>query len=308
MPLRFAVADLISPSYFPLVAAAELGYLEKEGIDADLDLVFPVTRAYEQLQDGSLDFVAGSAHATLRVFPRWQGARLLCALSQQTYWFLVVRSDLGAEAGDLSSVAGLRIGAAPGPADALRWMLQLIGLDPDRDCTLAQVPRSGKDNVSFGVAAARALEQGGIDGFWANGMAADMAVRSGVGTILIDARRGGGPPGSAGLTFPALVAGTRLLAEDKERARAAVRGVVAAQRALTAHPERAFRAAARFPDHERTLIAGQIRRDAPFYDPRITRDAVSAMHAFAAAAGILEGPEPAYEQAVAVEMAGDWQS
>ena len=36
--MKVAIPDLISPSYFPLVAAVELGFL-----DAQLELLYPVT-------------------------------------------------------------------------------------------------------------------------------------------------------------------------------------------------------------------------------------------------------------------------
>src|SRR5262245_46029430 len=91
MSLRIAVPDLISPSYFPAIAAVELGLFREQGFDAALELVFPVTRACERLRDGELDFVAGAAHAPLYAFKDWAGARLLCALGQHMYWFLVLR-------------------------------------------------------------------------------------------------------------------------------------------------------------------------------------------------------------------------
>jgi hypothetical protein len=78
--MRIAVPDLISNSYFPAIAAVELGFFESEGLAAELELVFPVPRTMAALRDGSLDFVAGSASATLMAFPEWQGARLLVAL------------------------------------------------------------------------------------------------------------------------------------------------------------------------------------------------------------------------------------
>ena len=43
--------------------------------------------------------------------------------------------------------------------------------------------------MNFGVIAAQALEERRVDGFWANGMGAEIAVRRGVGTVVIDARR-----------------------------------------------------------------------------------------------------------------------
>ena len=77
-------------------------------------MLFPIPKTFEALRDGNLDFVVGSAHATLLAFPEWQGAKLLAACGQHTYWFLVIRSDLHPKRGDLSMVKGLRIGAAPG--------------------------------------------------------------------------------------------------------------------------------------------------------------------------------------------------
>src|SRR5262245_66270715 len=100
MALRVAIPDLISPSYFPAVAAVELGFFKREGLDATVELLFPVTRTYEELREGRLDFVAGAAHAPLYAFRNWQGCKLLAALSRHMYWFLVLRSDLAARRGD----------------------------------------------------------------------------------------------------------------------------------------------------------------------------------------------------------------
>ena len=36
--LRIAVPDLVSNSYFPIIAAVELGFFEQEGFDASVDL------------------------------------------------------------------------------------------------------------------------------------------------------------------------------------------------------------------------------------------------------------------------------
>src|SRR5215831_6196394 len=44
-PMKLAVPDLISNSYFPAVAAVELGFFKEEGLDVSLELVFPVDRA-----------------------------------------------------------------------------------------------------------------------------------------------------------------------------------------------------------------------------------------------------------------------
>ena len=96
MSLRLAIPDLISPSYFPAIAAVELGCFAKEGFEASLELLYPVTKTYEALREGRLDFVGGAAHAALYAFPGWQGGKLLCALARNMYWFLVVRADRNA--------------------------------------------------------------------------------------------------------------------------------------------------------------------------------------------------------------------
>src|SRR3989454_4231171 len=187
--LRVAIPDLISPSYFPAIAAVELGCFRKEGFDATLELLYPVTKTYEELREGRLDFVGGASHAALYAFKDWKGGKLLCALAQHMYWFLVVRKDLNAKRGDLNIVKGLRIGAAPGPADGLKRMLAAAGIDPGRDVQIGPVPGAVEKTASFGLMAAKALEEGKLDGFWANGMGAEVAVRSGIGTLVLDARR-----------------------------------------------------------------------------------------------------------------------
>jgi len=307
MPLRVAIPDMVSPSYFPAIAAVELGFFRKEGLDASIELLFPVTKTFEALRDGQIDFVGGAAHAPLYAFREWKGCKLLCALSQNMYWFLVVRSDIGARRGDLRALKGLRIGAAPGPADGLKRMLIDSGIDPERELKIAPVPGAAGAGVSFGMAAAKALEDGAVDGFWANGMGAEVALRRGIGILLIDARRGDGPIGSRHYTFPALVTTQERIDEEPEQVAAVVRAVIAAQRALKDDPSIAAEAAKRhFPTAELALIPELVKRDAPFYDPAISADAVASLNAFARAAGLLSGA-PAYEQVVATRFQSLWK-
>src|SRR5689334_13220377 len=86
--IKLAVPDLISN--FPAAAAVELGFFREQGIDAQLELIFPVDKAYAALAQGAVDFVGGSAHSALAAFPEWKGAKLLCAQAQGMYWFLVM--------------------------------------------------------------------------------------------------------------------------------------------------------------------------------------------------------------------------
>jgi ABC-type nitrate/sulfonate/bicarbonate transport system substrate-binding protein len=290
--MRVAIPDLISPSYFPLIAAVELGFLK-----ADLELLYPVTKTYEELREGRLDFVGGAAHAALYAFKDWKGGRLLCALAQHMYWFLVLRKDSNAKRGDLGAVKGLRIGAAPGPVDGLKQLLQRAGIDPAKDVQIGPVPGVVEKTASFGLMAAKALEERKIDGFWANGMGAEVAVRNGIGTVVLDARREGSAE-AKGYTFPALVATEKTIREKPGSALLAIRAVMSAQDALRKNPERATEVGRKlFPPTEASLIAELIRRDAPFYDPAISPQSVEAMNCFAQDIGLLSKPV-AYEQVV----------
>jgi hypothetical protein len=80
MPLRVAIPDMISPSYFPVIAAVELDFFKREGLDATIELLFPQARVFEELREERLDLVAGAAHAPLYAFRNWNGCRLLAAL------------------------------------------------------------------------------------------------------------------------------------------------------------------------------------------------------------------------------------
>ncbi len=296
--MKVAIPDLISPSYFPAIAAVELGCFKQEGIDATLELLYPVTKTYEDLRDGKLDFVGGAAHAALYAFKDWQGGKLLCALAQHMYWFLVVKKSLQAKRGDLSCVRGQRIGAAPGPVDGLKRMLVAAGIDPEKDVRIGPVPGfSVGQTASFGLLAAKALEEGKIDGFWANGMGAEVAVTSGIGTLVLDARRDGSDE-VKGYTFPALVASESLLRAKPEAGRAAIRAVKAAQHILKNNPARAAEVGKRlFPPAEADLIAELIRRDAPYYDAAISPRTVESMNRFARDLKLLSRPA-AYEDVV----------
>jgi ABC-type nitrate/sulfonate/bicarbonate transport system substrate-binding protein len=294
--MKLAVPDLISNSYFPAVAAVELGFFKAEGLDVSLELIFPVDKAYAALRNGEVDFVGGSAHSALAAFPEWKGVKLLCAQAQGMYWFLVMRKDLGAGRGETDVVKGRSIGAAPWVELGLRRLLQAAGIDLVRDkVNIAPVPGSMGAGVNFGVTAAKALADGKIDGFWANGMGAEVAIRSGAGTLVLDVRRGDGPQGCFDYTM-ASVATTD--ACDSQVAGAAKRAIVKTQQALKADPSRATEVGKKlFPPEEAGLIAELIRRDTPYYDPAISPAFVAAMNRFARDVGILKG-DPAYEQVV----------
>lgn len=307
--MRLAIPDLISNSYFPAVAAAELGFFEREGLDVSAELIFPVDRAYEALRDGAVDFVGGAAHGALAAFPQWRGVRLLGALAQGMYWFLVMRADLGVVRGDLAALKGRRIGAAPWVEMGLRGLLAAAGLDPARDdIRIGPVPGATGASVNFGLTAAKALESGMIDGFWANGMATELAVTSGFGTIVLDVRRGDGPAGCFDYTMPVLAATDRLVQSSPDISAAALRALVATQQVLKADVSRATEVGhKRFPPREAGLIAGIVERDLPFYDAAISERSVAAINRFAQRIGVLDR-EVGYAEIVATQFCDLWPS
>jgi ABC-type nitrate/sulfonate/bicarbonate transport system substrate-binding protein len=306
--MKLAVPDMISNSYFPAIAAIELGFFKREGLDVELELIFPVDKSYAALRDGAVELVGGSAHSALAAFPEWQGVKLIGAQAQGMYWFLVMHKDFGAARGDLDVVKGKSIGAAPWVEMGLRRLLAEAGLDLKRDgITIAPVPGSLGAGVNFGVTAAKAMEDRKIDGFWANGMGAEVAVRRGVGTVVLDVRRGDGPKPCFNYTMASLAVTDALIARSPEIATGAVRALVATQAALKADPSLATGIGRKlFPPSEAELIAELIRRDLPYYDATISPAFVAGMNQFARDVGILKGEVP-YEGVVATQFAPLWR-
>jgi ABC-type nitrate/sulfonate/bicarbonate transport system substrate-binding protein len=302
-----AVPDLVSNSYFPAIAAVELGFFRAEGLEARTELIFPNYRAFEALRDGAVDLVAGPAHAALPVCPQWRGLKLLGALAQGMFWLLVMRADLPVTPGDVGAVRGRTLGAAPLVDLTLKQLLADCGVNLVRDhVTIVGVPGAMEPGVSFGVAAANALEAGAIDGFWANAMGAETAVRSGIGKVVLDVRRGLGPATAFHYTLSVLAASDRAIARDPDMVATSLRAVVATQRALAANPALATEVGERlFPEKEAAVIADIIARDAAFYQPQITPEAVAGLNAFARATGLLKDPV-AYDDLVATQFQNLW--
>ena len=304
--MKIAVPDLISNSYFPAPAAVELGFFEKEGLDMTYELIFPVDDANKALRDGKVDFVGGSAHSTLAAFPEWEGAKLVCALSQGMYWFLVAKTDLNIALGDTDALKGLNIGAAPWVDLGLRRLLTEAGLDVDKDVNIAPVPGTIAPGVSFGVTAAKALEDGRIDAFWANGMGAEIAVTRGVGTVVLDPRRGVGPAASFNYTQPVFATTQKLIDDDPDTVAAAVRAIVSVQKAIKADVSLATEVGRKsFPEAETALIAQVVERDLPYYDAAISPEFVTGMNAFSRDMGLMTG-DPGFEDVVATQFSHLW--
>jgi len=265
--------------------------------------------ATKALRKGSADaMIAGSVFDLLTEFPNWKGAKIAVALSQGTPWLLVVRANLDAKRGDLQALKGLRLTAAEGPDLALKQLLKSGDIEVGRDVQIVELPGAKSRDVSFGVFAARALQAGQIDGFWANAMGGETAIGNGAGKILIDVRRGDDPAEIRFCTFAGMATTDAFIAREPEAMAAAVRAIVKAQKALRADPSLAGEVGRRkFPKDAAALIANVVARDVEFYDPVITEEMVLKMNRFAQSVGHLSGPVP-YEQVVAVRFRELWQS
>jgi ABC-type nitrate/sulfonate/bicarbonate transport system substrate-binding protein len=303
LTFRVAVGDVVSPSYIVATAAVDLGFFADEGVDAEF--VPPPLDPGQALRDGEIDFLGNAAYTPLRAFPNWRGVRLLCALAQHSFWLLAVRADLRARQGDLTVLRGRRVSATAEPSLALRQLLIEAGLTPGREVQIVGAPPHDQ-NASWSRLGIEAITSGIADAYWGNAMRAELGVREGVATVLLDVRRGDGPPSARRHTFAALMTTDRLIAEHPDAAAGAVRAIVRAQRALRADPELASGVGQHwFPTEEARLIAELVGRDAPFYEAAISEDAVAGANAFAEQAGLLSEPVP-YEDAVALQFRDLW--
>ena len=190
----------------------------------------------------------------------------------------------------------------------LRLLLADAGIDSEEDgVRIVPVPGSDEPGVSSGVAAAQALAEGKIDGFWANATGAEVAVRRGVGTVVLDVRRGEGPVAAFDFTFPVFATADRVIADDPDMVAAAVRAIVETQQALKRDVELAADVGRKlFPAEEAVLIADVVARDLPYYDATISETALTGLVGFAQQAEILS-EDVSYEAAVATPFSHLWR-
>jgi NitT/TauT family transport system substrate-binding protein len=139
-------------------------------------------------------------------------------------------------------------------------------------------------------------------------MATEIAVTSGVGTIVLDVRRGDGPAGCFDYTFGALATTDRLIEQSPEIAAAALRALVDAQADLKADPGRATLVGEkRFPPRETGLIAQIVARDLPYYDAAISETSIAGVVNFARGLAILDR-DVAYGDVVATQFSHLWSA
>jgi NitT/TauT family transport system substrate-binding protein len=163
-----------------------------------------------------------------------------------------------------------------------------------------------KDAQFRGHAGVDAITQDLADAYWGNGMRVALGEHLGVAKMHLDLRRSDGPPGARWYNFAALTTTERLIEEQPDIAAGAVRAIVKTQKALKADPSLATQVGNRlFPPEEASLIAGLIARDAPFYDAKISLEAVDGLNRFGMANGLLTEPVT-YDRLVASQFSHLW--
>jgi ABC-type nitrate/sulfonate/bicarbonate transport system substrate-binding protein len=302
--MRIAVPDFVSSSFFPLLLAKELGLFKEEGQDVEI-VHIPALGDVEALRDGAVDFSAGPAHSPLLIFPEWRGVKLVATISQGTPWMLVMKTGL-AKRGEIEAVKGHRIAVDRGPDRVFKHLLREGGIDIERDRVEMVPPPVDNSGISFGVAAGRALAAGKVDGLWSNVLGCELAIQQGGGSVVIDTRRGDGPPGAGNYSFAALAVTESIIETKPARVEAMIRGLVRAESVVRQEPARATEVAKKlFPAIEAELMGQILARDAAFYRPLISMEAIDGMNRFAAAVGLLSSPV-SYGQVVATQFRSLW--
>ncbi|GLQ53333.1 ABC transporter substrate-binding protein [Devosia nitrariae] len=282
---KLMVADVDSPSYFVATAAVKLGFFKAEGVEVEFVPEYGAKSGPEKLRDGTIHFFGGPAFAATRAFPMWRGAKLLCALSQYSYWFMGIRKDIDIDQGDIQALKGLRVSSSfKFPRTALRHMFAEAGLAPDDVQIVESLASTSEWHSLDGI---RAIETNHADAFWGNGMRLALAEKAGLAKLHLDLRRGDGPEGARYYNFAALTATDALIEKEPEIAAAAVRATVAAQQALRADPSLARQVGeGLFPSEQAELIPVLVERDSPYYDAGIGPEALQGLNRFAMANGL----------------------
>jgi ABC-type nitrate/sulfonate/bicarbonate transport system substrate-binding protein len=302
--MRIAVPDFVSSSFFPLIAAKELGIFKEEGQDVEI-VHIPALGDVEALRDGAVDLSGGPAHSPLLIFPEWRGVKLVTTIAQGTPWMLVMKVGL-AKRGEIEAVKGRRIAVDHGPDRVFKYLLGEAGIDIERDRVELVPPPANNPGISFGVAAGRALAEGKVDGLWSNVLGCELAIHQGGGSVVLDTRRGDGPTGAGNYSFAALAAKESLIEAQPERVEAVIRAVVRAQSVIRQDPVTATEVARKlFPPVEAELMGQILARDAEFYRPSISMEAIDEMNRFATAVGLLSAAV-SYEQVVATRFRDLW--
>ena len=101
-----------------------------------------------------------------------------------------------------------------------------------------------------------------IDGFFANGIGAELSVVKGIGNVVLDVRRGDGPKECFGYTMPSIATTDRLISERPQVAAGVVKALRKTQEMLKHNIDLATEVGKKlFPAPEAELIKRVVERD-----------------------------------------------
>ena len=97
--MKVVIPDLVSNSYFPAIAAVEMGFFKEEGLDVEINDFGGGAKSLQALIGGSVDVVTGAYEHTIRMQAKGQDVRA------------------GRWAGQDKTECGIHVARAPGAAD-----------------------------------------------------------------------------------------------------------------------------------------------------------------------------------------------
>lgn len=221
-----------STTSIALQVAADQGFFEEEGINAEI-VTFTSGSASEQaMLTGEVDFGGGGVGNSLLIESAGEGVTNLALFQERPIFTFVVREDLADEITSVEDLEGRIVGiSSPGSLTDFfaRLTLMSAGLDPDSDVDLV-----GTGGPSGHLAAMEA-DQVEVQLTWEPGTT-QLTEITGAGEILLDLRTDDAPPEIQALVGSSLQALDSTVEADPELAEAVTRAVVKADKAIADDP------------------------------------------------------------------------
>ena len=220
--------------YLPILTAEQLGYFDKEGIDATITATQGGSKALAAVTGGDADIYVGAASSALRARDNGAPVTVFGADMIQYASNIAVRGDWAKKHGitekssyqdKLKALKGITIGvtsAGSGTDQLVRFLAKEAGLRADRDMTITA--------LGSGQAMIAAFTQNRIQAFTHSAPTAEEAVKNHDGVMLFNFSKGEVKP-LDGFLYVALIARGDWLNGHKDLA---VRFLRAVQRSLDA--------------------------------------------------------------------------
>lgn len=278
--------------YTPIYVARGMGYFAEEGIDAEVIVLHGGSPATAALVSGDADVQIGDPTTAITAHEKGASLKIIGGALQQFGTNLVIRASLADELGitadspvedKIRALKGLNIGiTAPGgtPDKQVRYMLNSVGLDPDRDATLVPLGSAGPLLAAF--------SQGRIDAFLLSPPTTNIAILKNGARMLVDMSVGEFEP-FRGFPQLTLVARRDWLEENPDLAVAYVKAVGRAEQLIAEDPAAAGEAMRQFfPDLEKEVYDAAFMSNVKSFakTPRIDEGTLEKAYEFLAESGV----------------------